>query len=120
MPAREGDTNVRSPLAELRLKRKMTQQEMADATGISLTQYRSLERGAYKNARASYLMNCAIVLGCRLDDLVPRQWEVISWKAAEKPDPQMLWNHGAKAKELADQQRWASDPDWVALMGPDA
>ena len=91
---------------------------MADATGISPTNYRSLERGAYKNAHVSHLMNCAMVLGCRLDDLVPREWEVISWKAPKAPNPELLWNHGAKAKQLAEDERWANDPDWAGLMGP--
>ena len=46
MGRRPGEqTKVETKLAEWRTKRAITQQELARATGISLTAYRRLERG---------------------------------------------------------------------------
>lgn len=70
-------TKVETPLAERRVARGMSQEEVAEATGISLSTYRRMERGKLGNPPIGYLINCAHVLGCKVFDLVEprhRKW----------------------------------------------
>lgn len=88
-------TKIETRLAWWRAKRGITQSELAQATGISESTYWRLERGRYRNPPLRYLMNCAIALGCELDELIDdayREWFVIDQRdAPEPPEPTELW-----------------------------
>ena len=60
----------RHRLAAVRLRRGMTQREVAAGTGISNTVYQRLERGEIDNPPLRYLTNCALLLGVRVGDLI--------------------------------------------------
>jgi len=62
------------PLAKVRRRRGLTQQEMADAVGVSLRTYRRVERGEVDDPGVRLLHNCAIALGVTLYDIIPAEW----------------------------------------------
>lgn len=82
-------------LAQQRLRRGLTQQELATATGLSLSMVRRLERGETRNPPLRYLVNCAIALGVKLDQILEDEW--LEWypldltHAAKPPDHEQLW-----------------------------
>jgi transcriptional regulator with XRE-family HTH domain len=85
---------VFSKLAAWRVKRGVTQAEMAAATGIPLSTYWRLERRRLWNPPIRHLTNCAIVLGCELEDLIEDDMRTWKWSRAapdEPPDPSALW-----------------------------
>lgn len=92
-PVTEPEQKTR--LAKWRERRGITQEELARATGLSNSVYWRLEKGRYDNPPLRYLMNCALALGCSLDDLLEeewRQWMVFDQgKAATPPAPTELW-----------------------------
>lgn len=62
---------------------------------LSRATYRKLEQGLIANPPIRYLTNCAIVLGCQLEDLIEDEWRAW-WKRLpndpEQPtDPAALW-----------------------------
>jgi transcriptional regulator with XRE-family HTH domain len=61
-------------LAEVRRSRGVSQQELADAIGVSLRTYRRLERGKINDPGVRILHNCAIALGVSLYEIIPAQW----------------------------------------------
>jgi transcriptional regulator with XRE-family HTH domain len=66
-----------TPLARMRIARGLTQEELAEATGIPRRTYQDIERGARQKAPLAQLINCAIVLDCTLDELLEerhKQW----------------------------------------------
>ena len=69
----------RSRLYERRRAAGLSQRELAKRTGISLRTLQRIERLEVDNPPIRYLTNCAIVLGCELDDLVEPGWR--EWKA---------------------------------------
>jgi transcriptional regulator with XRE-family HTH domain len=86
-------TKVETKLAAWRVKRGMTQKELARAIGISLSSYYRLERGMNRNPPLGYLANAAIVLGCKLEDLIEdrwRSWHVL-WQLNPPERPKELW-----------------------------
>ena len=88
-------TKVETKLAQWRVKRGMTQEELANAVGMPLSTYWNLERGRNRNPGLGWLSNCAIVLGCKLEDLIEDGWR--GWyqqhfgKAPKPADPKALW-----------------------------
>ena len=84
-----------SKLARWRKRRGVTQEELARATGISLSVLRRLESGRYKNPPVRYLNNCALALGCQLDDVSEDEWGdwlVLDQRhAAAPPEPGECW-----------------------------
>lgn len=91
---RPGDqTQISTKLAAWRVHRGMTQAEVASAVGISLTAYRRIERG-HPNPSLRVLNNCAIVLGCELEDLLGEElleWYAVGKKGRPPLDPRKLW-----------------------------
>jgi DNA-binding XRE family transcriptional regulator len=84
-------TVVRAKL-ERRVAARLTQEEMAAATGISRAGYVKLEAGRHPNPLLHWLSNCAIVLDCQLEDLIEdqqREWLALS-PAAPRPPEQKL------------------------------
>jgi transcriptional regulator with XRE-family HTH domain len=97
VPARRGvQSKQATRLAGLRTERGLSQQELAEATGISIATLRRLERGTMTNPPLRYLANCAIVLGCQLEDLIEDEWRRWIALAKAKPprNPETLWQPG--------------------------
>lgn len=89
-------TQARTPLARMRLKRGVTQKQMWEATGISRSAYMRMERGTHPNPPIRYVANCAIALGCDIEDLIQDEWR--EWwvrapghEPAAPPDRREFW-----------------------------
>jgi transcriptional regulator with XRE-family HTH domain len=99
-PARRLEqTKVRTRLARMRLRRGMTQREVWEATGIGRGSYLYLEHGGHRSPPLRHLSNCAIILGCKLEDLIEPEWR--RWlqldDAAPRPKhPEQLWKRGRR------------------------
>jgi transcriptional regulator with XRE-family HTH domain len=96
MPARhDPGTKAETRLARVRMARGVTQEELADAIGISLPTYRRIERGgADANPPLRYLMNAALALGVELDTVIDeawREWRVFDSAHAAPPQPEEFW-----------------------------
>jgi transcriptional regulator with XRE-family HTH domain len=86
--------SAKTKLATWRQRRGVTQEELARATGLSTSVYWRLENGHYDNPPIRYLVNCALALGCSLDDLIEgewREWMVLDQRASAAPDPAAFW-----------------------------
>ena len=84
-------------LAALRVEKGVTQQEMADATGISTATYWRLEHGHIEDPPIRLLNNCALALGVRVEKLIEdewREWLVLDQRRPEPPDPATFWRRG--------------------------
>lgn len=78
----------KTKLGHWRKLRFLTQQQMIDATGIAPATYRRLERGQHRNPQMRWLANCALVLGCTIEDLIEddwREWSQIGKRPAGPP-----------------------------------
>lgn len=64
----------KTKLAAWRARRRLTQIEMIEATGIAPATYRRLERGEHRNPQLRWLANCALVLGVTVEDLIEDEW----------------------------------------------
>ena len=76
------------------MRRGVTQQEMADATGISTATYWRLEHGRLSDPPIRLLANCALALGVELEDLIEdewRQWLTLDKRRSAPPDPTDFW-----------------------------
>lgn len=70
-------TVARTPLASWRVRRELTQEQVAQQAGIPFSTYRRLERGGVAKPDVSLLTACARVLDCSLLDLLSdeqREW----------------------------------------------
>jgi transcriptional regulator with XRE-family HTH domain len=65
---------VRTLLYERRTAAGMSQRRLAELTGVGLRTLQRIERGEMDNPPIRYLANCAIALGCELEDLVEPAW----------------------------------------------
>lgn len=84
----------KTKLAIWRERRGVTQEELARTTGLSTSVYWRLENGRYDNPPLRYLINCAIALGCTLDDLIEdewREWMVLDQRGAGSPPDSTFW-----------------------------
>jgi transcriptional regulator with XRE-family HTH domain len=96
-PARHNPYGSELPstrLARARLSRGVTQEELAEAVGISVPTLRRLEQGEVDNPKLRYLVNCAIALGVELDEVLEDEW--LEWRpfnkeAADPPQPDEFW-----------------------------
>ena len=68
----------RSRLYERRREAALSQRALAEQAGVSLRTLQRIERLEVDNPPIRYLTNCAIVLGCELDDLIEPAWR--DWK----------------------------------------
>lgn len=78
----------------MRLRRGMTQREMSATTGIPRGSYLRLEHGDFVNPPLRQLANCALVLGCQLEDLIEpewRRWLKLNDSAPRPRHPEKLW-----------------------------
>jgi transcriptional regulator with XRE-family HTH domain len=82
-------------LARARMSRGVTQEELAQAVGISVPTYRRLERGEVRNPKLGHLVNCAIALGVELGNVIEDDW--LEWlpfnksNATKPPRPERFW-----------------------------
>ncbi len=95
MPARrDPGTKADTRLARVRMSRGVTQEELADAIGISGPTYRRLERGKMTSPPLGYLVNAAMALGVTLDDVIEdgwRKWHPLRADRAEPPVTDEFW-----------------------------
>ncbi len=111
MPARrDPGTKAETRLARVRMARGVTQEELADAIGISVPTYRRLERGQgeKQNPGIRYLVNAALALGVELSLLLEedwKEWTVFSENRPGPPKPEGFW-----------RRPYAPDPEFEALM----
>jgi transcriptional regulator with XRE-family HTH domain len=68
----------KSHLYERRRGAGLSQRALAARTGISLRTLQRIERLEVDNPPIRYLTNCAIVLGCELEELIESAWR--EWK----------------------------------------
>ena len=78
-------TRVRTRLARLRVAVGVTQRQMWEALGVSRATYVRLEQGRLVNPPLRLLQNCAIALGCDLDELIEPEWR--EWYTPEGYEP---------------------------------
>lgn len=86
-------------LAHVRMSRGVTQEELAEAVGISVPTYRLLERGQMPNPKLAYLVNCAIALGVEMDAIIEEEWlgwQPLTRQSSRPPRPEEFWRrpHG--------------------------
>lgn len=87
-------------IAVLRKRRGLTQEELAQATGVPLTTIYKLEARKIDNPRIRHLRNLAIALDVPFDSLLEEEWQ--NWtpfaaNAADPPDLERLlgpWYRG--------------------------
>jgi transcriptional regulator with XRE-family HTH domain len=90
-------TRVETKLAAWRVKRGMTQEEMANLSGLGLSTYRQYERGLVKKPGLIEMTRFAHLLGCKLTDLIEDSWDwdyprrVAGSGAPKPPDPKIFW-----------------------------
>lgn len=63
-------------VAQLRIEHGVTQQELADATGMHVRTIQELERGWVQNPKIRSLVNIAAALGVKLEDVCEDEWLV--------------------------------------------
>jgi transcriptional regulator with XRE-family HTH domain len=91
---RDPGTIPETKLAHARISRGVTQDELAEAVGISVPTYRLLERGLTPNPKLRYLVNIAIALGVELEAILEDEW--LEWlpfnkQASAPPKPDQFW-----------------------------
>jgi transcriptional regulator with XRE-family HTH domain len=85
----------KTKLASWRKRRGVTQDQLARATGLSVSVLRRLESGRYENPPLRYLNNCALALGCKLSDVIEDKW--LEWYVLDQrdakapPKPRDFW-----------------------------
>lgn len=72
------NTKPETKLAQLRVQRDLSQEDMVRFTGLKPSTYWRLERRRIKNPPIGYLAVCADVLEVRLDELV--EDEYLAWR----------------------------------------
>jgi transcriptional regulator with XRE-family HTH domain len=104
MPPRRGQrqsTTANTKLARRRVECGITQGEMADACGTSISTYARLETGRLEAGVPLWLLNnCALALGVTLEDLIEpewRQWENRYGSQPDPPDPRTFWRRDPDA-----------------------
>lgn len=80
------------------MRRGVTQQEMADATGMSGSTYWRLEHGRLTDPPIRLLANCALALGVEVEELIEdewRAWLVLDSRRPGPPPPEDFWRNSA-------------------------
>ena len=72
----EVSADMRMLLQQVREARKLTQRQLADASGIPQQTISSLENGSRTDPRLSTLRGLADALGCEIDDLYEEEKNV--------------------------------------------
>lgn len=108
------NAKAETKLARVRMARGVTQDELAEAIGISVPTYRRLELNTLPNPGLRYLINAALALGVELDEVLDDEW--LAWKTFDAnrpgpPAPDEFWRrpHGPGKDELAALLRRQSE-----------
>jgi DNA-binding XRE family transcriptional regulator len=93
----------------------MTQREMWEATGITRESYLYLEHGMLRSPSIRALNNRAIVLGCKLEDLIEPEWR--RWlKLDDGPPrpkhPERLWGRGRQKITSSTSVKTRASSSW--------
>jgi transcriptional regulator with XRE-family HTH domain len=102
MPARrDPGTKAETRLAQVRLRRGVSQEELAAATGLSLSAYVRLERGRVRNPSLAKLANCALALGVPIQHVIDPAWT--GWTTfpggpTAPPDRLALWRRAPRER----------------------
>lgn len=72
-------------LAERRRAAGLSQGDLARLTGVSARTIQRIESRRTTNPPVRYLVNCAIALDCRLEDVVEPEW--LTWLDLGAPPP---------------------------------
>lgn len=91
---RDPGTIPETRLAHVRMSRGVTQEELAEAVGISVPTYRRIERGETNNPKLRHLVNISLALGVALSEVLEDEW--LEWlafnkRAAQPPEPDEFW-----------------------------
>ena len=82
------------------MSRGVTQEELAEAIGVTPPTLRRLERAEVENPKLRTLVNCALALGVDLADVLEDDW--LRWlptdKAKRPPKPNKFWRDGNGAR----------------------
>lgn len=62
--------SVRFKISEVRHERKLSQEDVARATGMKLTRYIPYDRGSIKNPSIEVLSDLCRFFGCKIGDLM--------------------------------------------------
>ncbi|HEX6457272.1 MAG TPA: helix-turn-helix transcriptional regulator [Thermoleophilaceae bacterium] len=120
MPARRDEqSRQETRLAVARVFREVTQADLAEAIGISLTAYRALERGQTQNPPLRWLVNAGIALGIDWEELVDddwREWLPLNERRAKPPRRDGLW-HTAPWSEVGQSAEWGGRDAEQAALG---
>jgi len=102
-PARHNPYDGEPPstrLARARLSRGVTQEELAEAIGVSPPTLRRLERAEVENPKLRTLVNCALALGVDLMDVLEDEWMEwlpLSKDAIAPPVPDEFWRSSRRS-----------------------
>jgi len=119
---------IRLNLRELRQAHDLSQEELAEALGISRQSIISLERGEYLPSFNLFL-EIIRYFGCPLEELVPQAKDIteqednINKKGGEKEDMSLtLWNPFQAIDQIHDEmsdavERTFKRADWSRLLG---
>ncbi len=110
-------------LARVRVARGLTQEELAEAIGISLPTYRRLERKDMDNPCIRHLVNAALALGVELDLLIEDEWcewMVFDDESPAPPRAEEFWRRPfapgqAQLKELRQRGHLSEPPSRSGL-----
>lgn len=94
MARRTQDSKPTTNLGRVRVKRGVTQGDLAYVTGISLRTYKRIEAGQITNPPVRYLINLATALGVPIEELFEDDWtpwSVLDGRADEPPRHLELW-----------------------------
>jgi transcriptional regulator with XRE-family HTH domain len=100
---------IRTRVARTRVAAGITQEKLAEVTGIPLATYRRLERGQLDNPPIRYLSNIALVLNVDLDEICEDDW--LWWtvfrdgQPGEPPHPAPLLYPERWEDELREQEK---------------
>lgn len=75
---------AQSKLAQTRLRRGITQAELAEATGLRLRTIQELDRGELGNPGIRYLVMIAAALGVEMSEICEERW-LQAFKLARHP-----------------------------------
>ena len=93
--SRRSSNKVFSPLAGIRIRRGVSQAELAKAVGVSVRTIERLEGGLIRDPKIRLVSNCAIALGVKLEQLIHpawREWFDYDDEHPEPPDPSKFLN----------------------------
>lgn len=82
------ETRESTRLRQAREARGVSQEQLAKVTGLSLSTVQRLERGRMNNPPYRYLVNCAMALEVKVDDLIEDEWrEWLPLDVLNAPEP---------------------------------